>query len=173
MLRPLEHSGGQIRVYLSAIDKYHGHFSINLALSKLIMSPAKLVHVYHSVLRYRCSLQKGLAAKNLSLCHTKSRFHCVGLEFPESRAIVKNPWYFSWKRACHGVLTATMTLLRSSHGVLWRSNGVLFDDSLRPHDAFTALSWRVHCADDVFKTQCHLKECRTGPVQTSQTTTES
>ena len=32
-------------VNLSAIDKYRGHFSINLALSKLIMSPAKLTLV--------------------------------------------------------------------------------------------------------------------------------
>ena len=75
-------------------------------------------------------------------------------------------------RRAYSILTATMALLRSSHGVLWRSNGVLFDDSLRPHGAFTAPSRRVHCADNVLKTRCHLKECRTGSVQTSQTTTE-
>ena len=47
--------------------------------------------------------------------------------------------------ACHGVLAATKALLRSSCGVLSRSYGVLVGDSMRSHDAFTALSRCSHC----------------------------
>ena len=88
-----------------------------------------------------------------SPCHTKPRFHCVGTElfnFPEHREIARKPWHFSWKKACHGVLTATKALLRSSHGVLSRSNGVIVGDSLRFHDAFTALSRRSQCMHCTF-----------------------
>ena len=49
------------------------------------------------------------------------------------------------KSACHGVLTATKALLRSSCGVLSRSYGVLVGDSMRSHHASTALSRRSHC----------------------------
>ena len=59
--------------------------------------------------------------KPLSGCHTKPRFHCVGTElfnFPESCEITRKPWYFTWKRASHGVLTVAMALLRSLHGAL-------------------------------------------------------
>ena len=65
----------------------------------------------------------------------------------------KKPWYFTWKRACHGVLAATKALLRSSHGVLSRSYEVHTGDYLRSHDAFTALSRRsqcMHCAFTAF-----------------------
>ena len=52
---------------------------------------------------------------------------------------------FFVKKGCHSVLTATKALLRSSHGVLSRSYGVLVGDSLRSHDAFTALSRNSQC----------------------------
>ena len=67
------------------------------------------------------------------------------LNFSERREIARNSWCFSWKSACHGVLTATKALLRSSCGILWRSYGVFIGDSMRSHDAFTALSRRSHC----------------------------
>ena len=52
---------------------------------------------------------------------------------------------FFLKSACHGVLAASKALLRSSCGVLSRSYGVLVGDSMRSHDAFTALSRCSHC----------------------------
>ena len=85
----------------------------------------------------------------LSPCHTKPCFHCVGIElinFPERREIARKPWYFSLKRACHHILTATKALLRSSHGALSHSYGVLVGDSLRSHDTFTSLSRHSQCA---------------------------
>ena len=45
---------------------------------------------------------------------------------------------FCEKIVCHGVLTATKALQRSSHGVLSRSNGVHGGDSLRSNGSFTA-----------------------------------
>ena len=77
-------------------------------------------------------------------CHTKPRFHCVGTElfkFPECREISSKSWFFSRKRAYHGVLTATMTLLQSSHGIL----SFLRSSRWRAYDAFTALSRRSQC----------------------------
>ena len=66
--------------------------------------------------------------------------------------------------ACHRDLTATMPLLRSSHGVQSHSYGVLFCDTLTTlllsfHDA--------HYASTVLwqRSQWHLKECRTISMQ--------
>ena len=47
------------------------------------------------------------------------------------------------KGQCHGILTVTMALLQSSHGILLHSYRVLFGNSLCSHDAFTALTMRV------------------------------
>ena len=55
------------------------------------------------------------------------------------------PDVFLKKSVCHGVLTVTKALLRSSYGVLSRSYGVLVGDPMRSHDAFIALSRRSHC----------------------------
>ena len=55
-----------------------------------------------------------------------------------SQGNARKSWYFSWKCVCHGVLTATKALPRSSRGVLSRSYGVHGGDSLRSHGAFTA-----------------------------------
>ena len=66
----------------------------------------------------------------------------------------ENPDIFE-KKACHGFLAATKALLRSSHGVLSRSYGVLTGDYMHSHgahNACTALSRRSHCADGVLKT---------------------
>ena len=97
----------------------------------------------------------------LKACDTKRRFHYVGTEFfnfSECREIARNSWCFSWKSACQGVLTATKALLRSSCGIQSRSYGVLVGDSMRSHDAFTALSRRshcVHCAVTAFALRFH------------------
>ena len=77
----------------------------------------------------------------LNACHTRRRFHRIATElfnFPEHRENARKSWYFSWKNVCHGVLTATKALPRSSHDVLSRSYGVHDGDSLRSHGAFTA-----------------------------------
>ena len=64
---------------------------------------------------------------------------------------------FLLKRAYHGVLTATMALLQSSHGVLLRVYGVVFGDSLRSYDPFTVLSLGMQCVHCAFKTSALLK----------------
>ena len=51
----------------------------------------------------------------------------------------ENPDIFHDKRACYGVLTATKSLLWSSHGLLSRSYEVL-SDSLPSHNALTMLT---------------------------------
>ena len=60
---------------------------------------------------------------------------------------------FIVKKSRYGVLTATMALLRGSHDVLSRPYGGLVGDSLRSHDAFAALSRRLHCTCGVLKMQ--------------------
>ena len=65
---------------------------------------------------------------------------------------------FLEKNTCHGVLTATKALLRSSCDVLSRSYGVLVGDSMRSHGAHivcTAPSWRSHCAFTAFSLRFH------------------
>ena len=56
-----------------------------------------------------------------SPCHTKPCFYCVDTELfksPEHCEIASKSSYFSRKRAYHSVLTATIALQQSSHGVL-------------------------------------------------------
>ena len=112
----------------------------------------------------------------LNACHTRRCFHCVATElfnFPEHHENARKSWYFSWKIVCHGVLTATKALTRSSYGVLSRSYGVHGGDSLRSqgtHTACTALSRRCHCADAVLMTKWHLQERRAVSLQTPRTT---
>ena len=74
---------------------------------------------------------------SLNACHTRRRFHCVATELFKFRNARKS-WYFFVKIVCHGVLTATKALPRSSHGDLSRSYGVHGGDSLLSHGAFTA-----------------------------------
>ena len=81
--------------------------------------------------------------------------HIVAMElfnFPERRENARKSWYFSWKIVCHGVLTVTKGLLRSSHGVPLRSMEFLVAIlcaitvlSRCFHGAFTACPQRSQC----------------------------
>ena len=102
-------------------------------------------------------------------CHTKPRFHCVGTElfkFPECREIASKSWFFSRKRAYHGVLTAS--LQRPWHCyrarmAFYRSYGVLVGAlttlSLRfrgARNACTASTLRRRRAEDAVQGFSHL-----------------
>ena len=63
---------------------------------------------------------------------------------------------FFVKRAFHGILTLTKALLQGLHGILLHSNRVLVGNFLCfhvTHNACTALSRLVHCAEDAVTSQ--------------------
>ena len=91
--------------------------------------------------------------------------------FPEHRENARKSRYFSWKIVCHGVLTATKALPRSSHGVLSRSYSVHGRDSLRSHGAFTACPQRMRRAFTALRTQWHLQEHLAVSMQRQRTAT--
>ena len=69
---------------------------------------------------------------------------------------IGNNFTFSLTWRCHGAPTATVTFLRSAHGMPPRSHRVLTGDWLHGHGALMACSWRAkscHCASTA-STQC-------------------
>ena len=107
--------------------------------------------------------------------HTKPRFHCVGTElfkFPMRREIASKSWYFSRKRAYHGVLTASlqrpwrcyrarMAFYRVHKEFSLAIPCALTTLSLRFHgarNACTASTLRWHRAEDAVQGFSHLSE---------------
>ena len=109
-------------------DAVTGPFSRNIS-----GFPAPLSHQVAFPLRWH-------GVVKISRAHMRSQEHL---------AFFRGKW--PSPRSC-SVLTATMALLQSSHGVLSRSYGVFVGDALRPYDAFNALSRRSQCMHCAFTT---------------------